>query len=339
MDRILVVNVNWLGDVIFSSAVFKALREKYPASKISCLAALRVREILESIPAIDEIIIYDEKDEHKSLWAKLGLIRDLSRRRFNVAFLLHRSLTRALLVFLAGIPQRVGYDTKSRGIFLTHRIKVPSTDSVHRADYYLNVLESFGVPVHDRASFLAVPALAESQVQDILKSHGVGENDFVIVIHPGGNWDLKRWPPANFGLLIDQLMKDVRVKIIIAGADSDRSLVGEITAYLVRKPVVLAGEINLQQFMALAKRADCMVSADSGPIHIASSVGTPVVGIFGPTDPKITGPRGSGRAVILRYDVGCNRQPCYYLQCPDNVCMQTVNVRKVFDAVEQIKNP
>ncbi|MBI5149272.1 MAG: lipopolysaccharide heptosyltransferase II [Candidatus Omnitrophica bacterium] len=338
MNRILVVNVNWLGDVIFSSPVFKALKDHYPQAKISCLAAPRVREVLESIPAVDEIIIYDEEGEHKNFWGKLKLIGVLSKKHFDAAFLLHRSLTRALLVFLAGIPRRIGYDTKNRSIFLTRRIKAPSVDSLHRVDYYLNVLESFGIPVRDRVTSLAVSPTAESEIHSILKSLGVDEKDYVVVIHPGGNWNLKRWPPANFNLLISQLTRDPRVKVIITGAESDKGLADEITASLARKPVNLAGNISLRQLIALAQRADCMVSADSGPLHIASSVGTPVVGIFGPTDPGITGPRGSGRSVILRYDVGCNRKPCYYSQCPDNICMQAVSVQKVLDAVEQIKN-
>jgi heptosyltransferase II len=338
MNRILVVNVNWLGDVIFSSPVFKALKDHYPEARISCLAAPRVREILESIPSVDEIIIYDEEGDHKSPFAKLRLIRELSGKHFDAAFLLHRSLTRALLVFLAGIPRRVGYDTKNRGIFLTRRIKALDADSLHRTDYYLNVLESSGVPARDRVTSLDVCAPAESEVHSILKSHGVDEKDFVIVVHPGGNWNLKRWPPVNFNLLISHLMRDPRTKVIITGAESDKGLADEIAASLARKPVNLAGKIGLRQLIALARRADCVISADSGPLHIASSVGTPVVGIFGPTDPGVTGPRGSGSSVILRYDVGCNRRPCYYLQCPDNICMQAVSVQKVLDAVEQIKN-
>ena len=110
MNRILVVNVNWLGDVIFSSPIFKALKSAYPEAKISCLAVPRVKEILESIPEIDEIIIYDEKGKHGNPFAKFSLIAKLHREKFDIAFVLHRSWTRALLVFLAGIPQRVGYD-------------------------------------------------------------------------------------------------------------------------------------------------------------------------------------------------------------------------------------
>ena len=115
MKKILVINANWVGDVVFSAPLFRALKEAYPQAHVSCLAVPRVKEVLESIPDLDEMIIYDERGKHRSPLAKIQLILELKHQRFDIAFLLHRSLTRALLVFLAGIPQRVGYDTKGRG--------------------------------------------------------------------------------------------------------------------------------------------------------------------------------------------------------------------------------
>ncbi|MBI3618288.1 MAG: lipopolysaccharide heptosyltransferase II [Candidatus Omnitrophica bacterium] len=338
MRKILVVNVNWVGDVIFSSPIFKALKAAYPQSQISCLAVPRVREILESIPAIDEIILYDEDGAHRGPLAKLRLIHALFQKHFDAAFLLHRSLTRALFTFFAGIPQRIGYDAKGRGMFLTRAIKTPDEQTTHRLDYYLNVVESFGVTVADRASSLTASIASETEIRDLLKRHDVGDKDFLVVVHPGGNWDLKRWPVHHFARLIDELMKDGKVKVVISGSDQDVVLTEAIISGLRRKPVVLAGKVDLKQLLALMKRADCVVSADSGPLHIASSVGTSVVGIFGPTRPEITGPRGSGRAVILQRDVGCNRRPCYNLECPDNICMQAVSVKEVLDAVRQFQD-
>lgn len=338
MKKILVVNVNWLGDVILSSPIFKALKTAYPRSKISCLAVPRVRDVLESIPGVDEIIVYDEEGSHRSPFAKLRLIYELSQKKFDAAFLLHRALTRALFVFFAGIPRRIGYDTKSRGAFLTRRIKTPDERTTHRLDYYLNVVESFGVAVTDRASLLMVDVKVEKEMRDTLHSYGVGEKDFLIVIHPGGNWDLKRWPVRHFSLLIERLMKEGKCKVVISGSRQDMALVETIISGLSRAPVALAGKIDLKQLMALMKRANCVVSADSGPLHIASSVGSAAVGIFGPTRPELTGPRGGGRSVILQRDVGCNRRPCYHLKCPDNTCMQAVNVDEVIDAIRQIQN-
>ena len=338
MKRVLVVNVNWMGDVIFSSPIFTALKTAYPQVKISCLAVPRVKAVLESIPGIDEIIVYDEHGAHRNPFAKLRLIHELSQKHFDTAFLLHRSLTRALFVFLAGIPQRVGYDAKGRGAFLTRKVKTVDEPTIHRADYYLNVLESFGVVVPSRTSFLTVSSDSEREIRDTLKEHEVAESDFLIVVHPAGNWDLKRWPAQYFFLLIEELLKDGKTKVVISGSRDDVALAAEIAAGSHGKPVILVGKLDLKQLMALMKRADCVVSADSGPLHIASSVGTDVIGIFGPTRPEITGPRGSGRSVILQRDVGCNRRPCYNLGCPDNTCMQAVSVKEVLDAIRQIQS-
>ena len=335
MNNILVVNVNWLGDVIFSSPVFRALKEAYPQARIICLAVPRVKEILESIPFIDEIIIYDEKGKHASLTAKLGLIYYLRKKSFDIAFLLHRSLTRALFVFLAGIPRRVGYDTKGRGFFLTHKVK-PLAGEAHRSDHYLHVIESYGISVRDRRTQLNVTSQSKEEVSGMLTAENVRPEDEIVVINPGGNWDLKRWPVENFAKLVDHLMNEGRWKVVIAGAPQDVPLFETIISHSKDKPINLTGKTTLKQLMALMQRARLVISADSGPLHLASSVGTDVIGIFGPTRPEITGPRGSGRGAILQHDVGCNRKACYHLKCPDNICMKSISVEDVLTKFNKI---
>ena len=337
MNKILVVNVNWMGDVIFSSPVFRALKETYPGASVTCLAVPRVKEILESIDGIDEIIIYDDRGRHRHPLAKWGLINEIRKRKFDTAFLLHRSLTRALLVFLSGIPRRVGYGTKAGGIFLTDNVKLLSPP-VHRSDEYCRVIETLGVKVHDRTTVLKVHAASRKEVEEILRSQGIKDEDPFIVVHPGANWDLKRWPAENFACLINELTIKLSWKVVVAGSKEDGPLVQKIIQNLKSPPVILTGRTNLKQLIALMERARIVISADSGPLHLAGSVGTSAVALFGPTRPEITGPRGRGRMVILKQDVGCNRQACYHLQCPDNICMQALTVESVLDAIEQISN-
>lgn len=167
MKKILVVEVNWLGDVIFSSPLFKALKQQFPNAKISCLAVPRVKEILESCPGVDDIILYDEKGNDRGLLAKLRLVQRLHREHFDIAFILHRSWTRALLVFLSGIHRRVGYDTKNRGIFLTHPIPLPEGE-VHKSDLYLGIIEGYGVLVKDKTCKLQVSPQAAGEIDQIL---------------------------------------------------------------------------------------------------------------------------------------------------------------------------
>ena len=338
MKNILVVNVNWMGDVIFSVPVFKAIKEKYPHAWMSCLAVPRVKEIAECIPYMDRVIVYDEDGEHKSLSGKWKLIGRLKKEQFDAAFLLHGSLTRALLVYLAGIPIRVGYDTKRRGIFLTHKTP-PLPGIVHRADHYLNVIEFFtGLKTETRSNILFTPKAAQDKIAALLSSLGIAADDFWVVIHPGANWDLKRWPYEYFTLLIQRLMEDHQAKVLISGGANDVGLVEKIIAPLKNKPLVLVGKTDLYELMALMHAAKLVISADSGPLHLANSVGAKVIALFGPTRPEITGPRGYADQFILQKDVGCNRAACYHLNCPDNICMQSLTVEDILRVVRQIKS-
>lgn len=337
MNRILVINVNWMGDVIFSVPVFKALKKTYPGAHISCLAVPRVREILECNSYVDEIITYDEEGTHQSPFAKIKLISQLRGRKFDVAFLLHRSFTRALLVFWAGIPERIGYATKGRGILLTHKVK-PKPGLIHRSDQYLHIIESYGVKVEDRNCDLKVVPELREEMDGILLDHGIGPGDFLIVAHFAGNWDLKRWSKENFAKLIDRLISEFNAKVVLPGGANEIGLAREIAALTVRKPVILAGQTNLKNLAALLRRANVVISADSGPLHLASSVGANVIGLFGPTRPEVTAPRGTGRCTVLQHDVGCNREPCYNLDCPDNICMRSIKVEEVMHAVQSFRN-
>ena len=339
MKKILVVNVNWVGDVIFSSPIFKALKEAYPQATISCMAPLRVKGILECVECLDEIIICDEGNVHRSIFAKIKLILELRKKKFDAAFLLHRSLTRALLVFLAGIPDRIGYDTKNRGALLTHKVDRLEVLDVHRSDYYLNVIESFGVKVKERRTVLTPKEAATTNVKALLSDNKVEDGDKLIIVNCGGNWGLKRWPRENFVELITKLIDEYKqkyIKVIISGAPKDIVLVESIVNQLKEKPVVLTGKTTLQQLVSLMSLAELLISADSGPLHIANSVGTDTIAIFGPTRHEITGPKGRGEAVVLQKDVECNRQPCYKLDCDDNVCMEAITVDDVFDAAVKI---
>lgn len=336
MNNILVVNVNWLGDVIFSTPVFKALKKEYPGARVSCLAVPRVKDVLKACPWVDEVIIYDDKNEHWSPLGKWVLIRLLRKKNFEAVFLLHGSMTRGMLVWLAGIPQRIGYDSKKQNGFLTHRVKLEE-DVLHRSDEYLKILEGFGLAVADRVCELDVPSSNLAKIDQRLRKAGIKPEEHLVVINTGGNWDLKRWPAANFSILITRLVKDFGVKVLIPGAPSDVPLAKRIARDSGVDPLVWAGETGLNDLFALFKRAHLVISNDSGPLHAASSVGTDVIALFGPTRPEVTGPRGGGRAVVLHNDIGCNKAPCYHLACSDNACMSAITVEDVLQAYQKLR--
>ncbi|MFH1359906.1 MAG: lipopolysaccharide heptosyltransferase II [Candidatus Omnitrophota bacterium] len=335
MNNILVVNVNWVGDVIFSSPIFKALKTAYPQARISCMAVPRVKEILEMIPDVDDIILYDEKGRHIHPWTKLGLILELRKKKFDACFLLHRSWTRALLVYLAGIPVRVGYEAKKRGILLTHKVQ-SAKEPLHRADYYLRVIESFGVQAQDRTCAIKTTEEDQHYIEQLLKENHMDAHERFVVIHVGGNWNLKRWPEKNFALLIDRLQKERDVRVVLIASAKDEDLIKRVADFCSNRPVLLAGRTNLKQLAALMQQAFCVISNDSGPLHIANSVGTKSIALFGPTRSEITGPRGKATCEILQNDIGCNRAACYHLVCPDNSCMKSITVNDVCEAFKKI---
>jgi len=124
--KILIVNVNWIGDVLFSTPFIRAVREAYPHSYIACLLHPRCREMLDSNPHLNEIIIYDEEGVHKNIIGKIKLIAQIRKRRFDTAYILHRSFTKALIAFLGGVRERIGYPTKNRSIVLTKIVEESS---------------------------------------------------------------------------------------------------------------------------------------------------------------------------------------------------------------------
>ncbi|MDE1920389.1 MAG: lipopolysaccharide heptosyltransferase II [Candidatus Omnitrophica bacterium] len=332
MNNILVVNINWLGDAVFSIPVFKALKKAYPQARISCLCVPRVKEVLEHCPYVDRIIVYDEKGRHRYPWQKLKLIFTLRKKRFDAGFLLHRSMTRSLMVYLAGIPLRIGYG-KVKGL-LTHPVAMDAED-IHRCDYYLKVPQAYGIKVQTRVCELRLKPEDIQSLDVKLSGAGLGKEEKYVVLNTGGNWDLKRWSPDSFAQLAGRLHEHMGLRVVFSGSGQDQEQCQRIAEASGIPAVIMAGATTLGESLALYKRALVVISADSGPLHLAHGVGADVIGIYGPTRPEITGPRGSGRCCILFNGVGCNKSPCYHLACGNNMCMKSVTVDDVLQAFKK----
>jgi len=322
--RILIFNVNWIGDVLFSTAVIRNIRRNYPDSFIACVIPSRCYPVLKGNPHVDEVIIFDQKDRHKSVLSKLAFVRLLKHRKFDQAILLHGSLTRALICRIAGIPERIGYDTKKRGFLLTKKIPLPALEGLHRIDYYLNIIEKAGIRAEDRYLEFFYTQEDQDCVEEFLKKNGVDKNDYLIGINPGGNWLPKRWPPAYWAELADKLISDLKAKVIITGGSQDLKIADSIARQMHQKPLITCSKFNLKQSAALFGRLNLFVTCDSGPLHIANAVGTKkIIALFGPTDPNITGPFPLTNVTILRKNIDC-KIPCYVVDCKDNHCMKAI---------------
>ena len=332
--KILIFNVNWLGDVLFSTAAIRNIRRNFPVSFIACIIPSRCYPILKGNPHLDEIIIFDESDRHKNIFERLNFVRSLREKNFDMVFLLHRSFSRALICRLAGIPKRIGHYTKKRGFLLTQKIVPPQRDSLHRIDYYLDIIERSGLKVEDRYTEFYLSEEDNKIAQEFLSKHSVESKDFLVAINPGGNWLSKRWPKEYWAALADKLIENFGAKVVITGGHSDQTLAMQIKERMKFNPIIACGIFNLKQLGALAKDSSLFITADTGPMHIANSVGAKkIIAIFGPTSPEITGPYPLKNIVILRKDVGCVI-PCYDLKCKDNRCMKAITPDDVIKAIK-----
>jgi lipopolysaccharide heptosyltransferase II len=337
IKKILVVNVNWIGDVLFSTPAIRALRKHYPEAHIACMVVPRCREVLELNPNINELIIYDEKGEYKGLTGKMKLISALKARSFDTVYLFHRSLTRTLMVALSGIKERVGIDNPKRGFLLTKRVD-PQPSDIHKVEQFLNIVKSTGVPHNGKDMEVHLSKGDEGFAKAFIKSQGIKEGEPFVILNPGGNWDLKRWPAENFAELGDRLQSKYGMPVILTGAGKDVGLAQKIAGMMKKMPLIAAGTTSLRQLAAIMKRVALVVSNDSGPMHIAVSQGAKTIAIFGPTDPRMTGPYGKGIYTVIQKSPGkpgC-KIPCYNLRCEEALCMKAVSVDDVMREAERL---
>ncbi|MBU4376335.1 MAG: lipopolysaccharide heptosyltransferase II [Candidatus Omnitrophica bacterium] len=337
--KILIINVNWLGDVIFSTPFIRAIREAYPESYIACVVVPRTKEMLEANSRINELIIFDEDASERGIAGKIRFIMKLRKEHFDTAFILHRSFTRAFITFLAGIKERIGYDTKGRGCILTGKLKqsdpAPARGcGMHKVEYFLKLAEAAGADTSKKNYEFFITDIDRKKVEALLQSLGINTNERFVVLNPGGNWDPKRWPVEHFSLLGDRLREKYGVKIVISGGRKDEKLAEEISKAMRHKTVSLCGRTAIREMAAIFERAKLVISGDSGPMHISVSMHTGTIAIFGPTDPAITGPYGGDNYTVIQKDIGCS-VPCYDMTCRENRCMAAVTPEDVMKVIEE----
>jgi len=334
-ERIVIVEVNWLGDVLFSTPAIRAIRKKHPGAYIAALVVPRCKVLLMGNNYLDEVITLDEGGRYKGLFGKLRLVRDLRVRRFNVAYILRPSLTRTLCLFLAGVRRRIGFTTKKTAFLLTDRVVFPK-DKLHRADIYYYLVTGSRIPAGERYCDYFVSPDDRDFIEDFLKKHHLGQEKNLVTLHVGGNWDLKRWPKERFAQLIDVLKDKYQIDVVISGAYSEHDLAKEISSLTRSKPFIACGLTTLKQLGVLFQKSAIVISADSGPLHVAAAVGARVLSLYGPTSPELTGPLSRDELPVL-----CGQQtptcqvPCYNLECKDNVCMSSITVEQVISELEK----
>lgn len=320
--KFLVIKPSSLGDVVHSLPFLYSIKRCFPGSVVQWVIADSFAGLLEGHPLIEKLWVINKDDWKKpirilkSLKEFRALSAGLKAEGFDMVFDLQGLLRSALIAKATGCLRRVGFAEAREGgrLFYTHRVR--GGRGVHAVERYLRMAEHVG-------------CVAEAEFPlPKLKGYNPLFKDYAAMV-PGARWPSKRWSAERFG----ELARRLPGESVILGGRNDVGLAEEVLKAAGGRAVSLAGKSSLKELVEIIRYASLVVTNDSGPMHIAAALGVPVVAIFGPTDPALTGPYGKGVKVIVREQAECS--PCRKRQCKDARCMGAITVDKVLSRIEK----
>ena len=339
--RILLIKPSALGDVVHALPVAATLGRRYPHGRLDWLVEEEAADIVRGHPAVSEVVVSGRRRwmaalrGARQIGRTLGEIRrfvaELRDRRYDVVVDLQGLFKSALYVLATGAPVRVGFAEGREGSpwVLTHRVAAPP-QPVHAVDRYLALAAAVGAAEPVREFHIALTPEARAAAESVLG----GSARPRVVLHPAARWRTKLWEAERWRALAASLLAE-GVGVFVTGGRGDEALAAEIGAGLSPAPLSLAGRLSLKELAAVLGAADLMVTVDSGPMHMAAAMGTPVVALFGATDPLRTGPLGPG--TVLRRPLACS--PCLDRRCriaDVHRCMRDLGVEEVLRAVREL---
>lgn len=340
LKKILIIRTDRIGDVILTTPVIKALRESYPESFIAMMVSPIAKDIVEGNPYLNEVIVYDKKGKHRGIFGFLKFVADLKRKHFDLCLNFHTKKRTNLISFLAAIKERVGFDNNKFSFLLTSRLEDTRIEGKkHEAEYCLDVLKAVGINLSEaKELFMPLKDSSEKWAEKALRENNLKSTDTLVAIHPDASCPSKRWPIERFAQLCNKLIEEKGFKVAIIGGQKDSYIVRMVKRYLRHTVIDFSGETSVSQLASFLKRCKLLISNDSGPVHIAASVGTPVIAIFGRNQaglsPERWRPLGE-KDIILHRDVGC--KVCLAHNCTLGfVCLSAISVRDVLEAVDKI---
>lgn len=337
--RILLVRTDRLGDVVLTTPAIKAVRQAYPQAYLAMMVRPYTELAVKGNPYLNEVILYDKGGRHRSIIASIGFAMELKKKNFDLCIIFHPTNRAHIISYLAGIPRRIGYDANFSFLLTDHIRNTKHEGKKHELDYNLDLLKLLGIESEERELCVPVNDEAVKFIDELLTKSGIKKTDRVIVIHPGASCPSKIWPLERFAKLADRLIGSYGVKIVVIGGEDEKDAfcVNSVRKFMLKEALFLAGGLNISQLGALLKRAVLFVSNDSGPVHVAVAVKTPVVAIFGRNQPGLSptrwGPLGPND-IVLHKDAGC-WGVCLAHHCQRGFeCLKSISVEDVFSAIK-----
>jgi heptosyltransferase-1 len=337
VTRFLIVRLGALGDVVHAIPVAAALRRAFPASRIDWLVSAKHREILDLVPVIDRRLVINDRSDALGGTSMLAAVRELRAAHYDVALDLQGLIKSALLARSSGAPRVIGFSSRYAREGLARLFYTEAFDpgrgglyapgeTRHVVDINLSLLQTLGV----------TSATAEFPIDAVDSAAARSAADRTggryALLNPGAAWPNKRWPPARFAAVAAALRRAHGLMSVVLWGPGEEALAQEVVA-AAEGSAVASPKTSIADLVALARGAAVMVSGDTGPTHIAGALGTPLVGIYGPTRPSRNGPMAPGDVTVSR-DAVCQ---CHHLRrCRlAQMCLLDIEVREVLDAVER----
>ena len=327
--RILFIKPSSLGDIVDALPTLAALRRRFPEAHIAWLVKRQWAGFVERAEGLDRVWPVGP-----GIGGWLSEVPRLRAEGFDLAVDLQGLLRSALMARLAGCPARVGFANGREGspLFYTQRVPVP-TDEMHAVDRYLLVADAVGAGRREKPQFrFAIPSADRELMEEVLRRHGLRPGAAWIAMNVSARWPTKRWPFESFAVVADRLHDEGMGQVVLVGGPDDRVDAQAVRAHMKTTPVDVTGATDVGLLPALLQSASLLVTNDSGPMHVAAAVGTPVVALFGPTSAARTGPYGTGHRVLAR-QLPCS--PCFSRQCRNPVereCLISITPAEVVEA-------
>jgi lipopolysaccharide heptosyltransferase II len=326
--RIFVFLREHIGDIVNSTPALHCLRQRFPNAYLCVEVGDRAAGVLQNFPGIDEVWL---RPKHQGLRGKLGFLWRLRSGRFDLAVVLELHNDMAFHAWLAGIPVRVGVSRKRKFERFYTGVVRHNLNEHDTLDHYRKVVELLGCDTTDYRPRLYPTTEDARYAWQLLRAAGYNCAKPLIGINPGASYPHRRWFPERFGQVIDALQQRGCDCVVLGGAE-DKQLTERILSTCQHAPMVLTGKLSLLQLAAVMPHLSLLVTADTGPMHVAAAMGTRVLALYyGAAHPCHTGPFGSGHCII-RYPEpceGCTQERCVH----DKECMKRIQVEEVVQTV------
>jgi lipopolysaccharide heptosyltransferase II len=328
VNRILLVKLRAIGDVLLSTAVIPDIRAAFPGASVDFLTERFCADVVEGNPGISEVLRFDPKTESGA-----GLVRRVRSGRYDMVVDLFGNPRSAILTLLSGAPVRVGFRFNWRALCY-NRVVEPRGGEVHNVEFNLDALRRLGISVGGGKPHFPIDPAAEAFAENFFSGRKLA-GERVVALNPGGGWISKKWRPGQFAELGRRIAAAEGAKILVLWGPGEDGEAEEVRGG-IGAAAHLAPPTTLKQLASLLRRSSLLVTNDSGPMHIAASLGVPVVAVFGPTVPRLQGPVFTESEVVVKSGLDC--LGCGYTECPiGNPCMIDLEVGEVHAACARVR--